>query len=193
VTERVGVLGGTFDPIHTGHVVAAVEARDACALDRVLVIPAGDPWQKHAVVVAGPEDRLAMVEAATSDVEGLEASRIEIDRDGSSVTADTLEELAAPDRELFLILGADAARNMSTWRRLDDTKALATVVVVERQGERAEPPGEGWRACHVTIPRLDIASHDLRERLAAKRPVDGQVPPSVLRVIRQRALYTAQR
>lgn len=188
--ERVGVLGGTFDPVHVGHVVAAVDVRAALQLDRVLLVPAGDPWQKRGRVVASAEDRIRMVELACRGIPGMEVSRVEVEREGASVTADTLEALAAPDRELFLILGADAAANMPTWRRLEDTRPLATVVVIERAGEHADPPGPGWRWEHVTIPRLDIASSDLRDRLAAGRPVHGLVPPEVVRFIEEHDLYT---
>lgn len=190
-TERVGVMGGTFDPVHVGHVVAAAEVRAVCGLDRVLLVPAGDPWQKAGRVVASAEDRFAMVDVATAPVSGLEASRVEIERTGPSVTADTLEALAAPGRELFLILGADAVANMATWRRLEDTRPLATLVVVERNGEHAEPPGEGWRIERVQIPRIDISSSELRGRLASGRPVDGLIPDPAVRVIAQRGLYTA--
>jgi nicotinate-nucleotide adenylyltransferase len=187
--ERVGVLGGTFDPIHVGHLVAASDARAALGLDRVLLVVAGDPWQKRGEVVADAEDRLALVEAAVAEVDGLEASALEVERDGASVTADTLEALAAPERELFLLLGADAVANMETWRRLDDTRDLATVVVIERAGEHAVPPGSGWRVEHLAIPRLDVSSTEVRERLARRFPVAGLVPASVVRLIRERGLY----
>ena len=188
--ERLGVLGGTFDPVHVGHVVAAVNARSALDLDRVLVVVAGDPWQKRDRVVASASDRLALVEAAFDGVDGIDASSIEVDRDGPSITADTLEALHAPERELFLILGADAVSNMSTWKRLDDTRTLATVVVIERDGEHAEPPGGGWRVEHLPIPRLDVSSTDIRDRLADGRPIDGLVPPVVVQGIREFGLYT---
>ncbi len=100
-----------------------------------LIIPAGDPWQKRGRVVASPEQRLEMARLAVDGVDGLEVSDLEVRRGTASVTADTLEDLAAPDRELYLILGADAVANMGTWRRLDDTRDLATIVVVERDGE----------------------------------------------------------
>jgi nicotinate-nucleotide adenylyltransferase len=189
--EKLGVYGGTFDPVHVGHLVAATEVRYQLGLDRVLLVPAGDPWQKHGEAVAGADDRLALVAAAVDGVEGLEASALEVQRDGPSITADTLEDLAASDRELFLILGADAVANMSTWKRLDDTKPLATVVVVEREGERAVPPGDGWRTEHVAIPRLDVSSTNLRERLRAGQPVDGLIPPAAVALVRSRRLYTA--
>ena len=109
------------------------------------------------------------------------------------MTADTLEALAAPDRELFLVLGADAAANMPTWRRLEETRELATVVVVERDGEHADPPGPGWAWTHVPVPRLDISSSDIRSRLAEGRPVDGLLPGATLAYIREHDLYTARR
>jgi nicotinate-nucleotide adenylyltransferase len=190
--ERVGVLGGTFDPVHTAHIVVAVTVRWVLGLDRVLLVPAGDPWQKRGNVVASPRDRLALVEAAVAGIDGVDASPVEVEREGASVTADTLEALAAPDRVLALVLGADAVANMHTWRRLDETRDLATLVVVEREGEHAAPPGPGWRVEHVTIPRLDISSTDVRARLATGRPIDGLVPPAVVRAIRSRGLYTRQ-
>lgn len=192
--ERLGVFGGTFDPVHVGHVVVATESRSQLALDRVLLVVAGDPWQKRGKVVASAADRLALVDAAVDGVEGVEASAIEIERDAPSVTAETLEALTAPGRELFLVLGADAVANMGTWRRLEETRDLATVVVVERAGDaHSEPPGSGWRVQRVAIPRLDIASTDLRERLGSGRPIDGLVPPAVVRTIRARGLYTGGR
>jgi len=186
------VLGGTFDPVHVGHLVAAGDARWSLHLDRVLLVVAGDPWQKRGLVVASARDRLALASAAVEDVEGVEASSVEVDREGPSVTADTLEELAAPGREFFLLLGADAVANMPTWRRLEETRALATIVVIERAGDaHAEPPGPGWRFERLPIPRLDVSSSDVRARLAAGRPVDGLVPPAVVRELHARRLYTA--
>jgi nicotinate-nucleotide adenylyltransferase len=191
VGERIGVLGGTFDPVHVGHVVAATDARFALRLDRVLLVVAGDPWQKRGNVVAAARDRLALAAAAVADVDGVEASSVEVDREGPSVTADTLEELAAAGREFFLLLGADAVANMPTWRRLEETRDLATVVVIERAGDaHAEPPGAGWRFERLSIPRLDVSSSDVRARLAEGRPIDGLVPPAVVREIRARGLYT---
>ena len=156
----------------------------------MLVVPAGDPWQKRGRVVASARDRLALVELAVAEVDGVEASAVEVEREGASVTADTLEALLGPGHELFLVLGADAVANMGTWRRLEETRELATVVVVEREGEHARPPGAGWRVEHVPIPRLDISSTDLRARLAAGRPVDGMIPPAVVHAIHARGLYT---
>lgn len=192
MSERIGVFGGTFDPVHVGHLVAGVDTRAALGLDRVLFVVAGDPWQKRGSVIASAVDRLALVVAAVADVDGLEASDVEVQREGPSVTADTLEALVAPDRELYLMLGADAVANMGTWRRLDETRHLATVVVIERAGDiHTEPPGAGWRFERVAIPRLDVSSTDIRERLANGRPADGLVPAAAMQVIRSRGLYTS--
>jgi nicotinate-nucleotide adenylyltransferase len=191
VGERIGLLGGTFDPVHVGHVVAASEARWALRLDRVLLVVAGDPWQKRGQVVASGTDRLALVHAAVEPVDGVEACGVEVERAGPSVTADTLDELAAPGRQFFLLLGADAVANMPTWKRLDETRARCTVVVVERAGDsHTEPPGPGWRFERLSIPRLDVSSSEIRSRLAAHRPIDGLVPAPVIHAIRTRDLYT---
>jgi len=192
--ERLGVLGGTFDPVHVAHLVVAADTRAALGLDRVLLVVAGDPWQKRGSVVAPAEVRLELARLAVDDVDGVEVSDLEVMRDRASVTADTLEELRAPGRELFLILGADAVANMGTWRRLDETRDLATVVVVERRGDvHARPPGPGWSVETVSVPRLDVSSSGIRERLAAGLPVDGLVPAPVLREIRARGLYADPR
>lgn len=188
------MLGGTFDPVHVGHIVAAADARAALSLDRVLLVVAGDPWQKRANVVASAADRQSLVEAAVEGVDGLEACAIEVDRTGPSITADTLEALARPDRTLYLLLGADAVANMPTWKRLEETRELAVVVVIERAGDiHAEPPGPGWRFERLAIPRLDVSSTGIRDRLAAGRPIDGLVPPAVVRRIGELDLYTAAR
>ena len=126
--RRVGVLGGTFDPVHIGHLVAASEVRHALELDTVLLVVAASPWQKTGTRAITPApDRLAVLQAAVEDLDGLEASRIEMDRDGPTYTADTLAELAAAgDDELFLIVGADVANLLDSWMRPDEVKARAT-------------------------------------------------------------------
>jgi nicotinate-nucleotide adenylyltransferase len=135
--ERLGIFGGTFDPPHVGHLVTAVNVRHDLELDRVLLVVNDQPWQKLGTRDISPAaDRYAMVEAAVGSVEGLEASRVEIDRGGMSYTADTLRTLLdeEPGRELFVILGSDAAVGLPTWERADEVRKLATVVVVERPG-----------------------------------------------------------
>jgi nicotinate-nucleotide adenylyltransferase len=179
--------------VHVGHIVAAVDARAAVGLDCVLMVVAADPWQKRGEVVASAQDRLALVAAAVEDIDGVEPSAVEIELGGPSITYDTLVALSAPERDLFVVLGSDAVRNMPTWRKLEETRDLATLVIVERAGDsHAEAPLPGWPVERVTIPRLDISSSELRARLASGRPIDGLVPPAVVRAIAERGLYTRQ-
>ncbi|WP_334142722.1 nicotinate-nucleotide adenylyltransferase [Rhabdothermincola sp.] len=193
--ERLGVFGGTFDPPHTGHLVAAVNVRHELGLDRVLLVVANDPWQKSADHPVTPAaDRLAMVEALVRDVEGLEASPLEIERGGPSYTVDTLAQLATadPGGRRFLIMGSDAAAGLLTWDRCHELPALATLVLVDRPGVASASPPAGWEFERVEIPRLDISSTDLRRRAAHGRPLDGLVPPAVVSCIRERRIYREQ-
>jgi nicotinate-nucleotide adenylyltransferase len=189
--QRLGVLGGTFDPPHVGHLVAAVNVRHALRLDLVLLTVANRPWQKVGSRPLSPaSDRLAMVEAAVADVDGLEASAIELDRGGDSFTIDTVEELltADPDREVFVIVGQDAAAGMPTWERVDELRERARIVVVERPGAGVELP-VGWDFDRVEVPRLEVSSTDLRARAVDGRPLDYLVPPAVISVLAERRLY----
>jgi nicotinate-nucleotide adenylyltransferase len=188
--ERLGVFGGTFDPVHVAHLVAAAEARDQLRLDRVLLVVAHDPWQKQGEVVACAEDRYAMVAAAVDGVDGLEPSRLEIDRAGVTYTADTLGALHARDRELYLIVGSDVAARLATWMRPDEVRMLATLAIVQRGDESAPSLGDGWRVEVVRMPRLDVSSTDLRRRIATGRSIDFLMPPGAVRVLRDRRLYT---
>lgn len=193
--ERLGVLGGTFDPVHIGHLVAAVNVRHALALDRVLLVVANHPWQKSGRTITPAADRLAVVEAAAAGTEGVEASAIEIERGGESYTADTLEHLVGedPERELFLVVGADVATELDTWRRTDVVARLATLVVVSRGGSPAVEVGPPWRVEQVRIPALHISSSDLRARAADGRPLDHLVPRPAIDRIRERGLYAGRR
>ena len=189
---RLGVLGGTFDPPHFGHLAAALEARWRLGLDEVLMVVANDPWQKSSLRPVTPARlRLAMVEAAVAGCDGLTASGIEIDRGGESLTADTLARLRAdrPGAELFLVVGSDAAEGLDTWKRCDEVRALATTVVVDRGGrEGGRPPGD-WPAVVVEAPGLEISSRDLRSRFAEGRPVAALVPPGVVEAVAAHGLY----
>ena len=171
--------------------MAAVNVRHDLHLDRVLLVVANHPWQKSGRRITPAADRLAVVEAAVAGTEGVEASGIEIDRGGDSYTADTLEQLAAEDpaRELFLIVGADVAAELHTWRRPEVVSRLATLVVVSRGGSPPVQPGAPWRAEHVRIPALEVSSSDLRARAADGRPLDHLVPTAVIACIRERGLY----
>ena len=169
--------------------------RAQLGLDRVLLVVAGDPWQKRGGSWRRRPTGSRWSTTAVDGVDGVEASAIEIERDAPSVTADTLEALAAPGRELFLVLGADAVANMATWRRLDETRDLATIVVVERAGDaHSEPPGAGWRvrAGGHPAPR-HLVDRPARAPRASGRPIDGLVPPAVVRAIRAAGLYTGGR
>ncbi len=190
--ERIGVFGGTFDPPHVGHLVTAVNVRHALHLDRLLLVVANRPWQKVASRSITPAvDRLALVEAAVRGVEGLHASSLEIDRGGESYSADTIGALRAEhhDAELFLVLGADAAAGLGTWERVDEVRAEAELVVVDRPGSRpAHVPG-GWRWTHVEVPMLEVSSTDLRTRIIDGRPLDYLLPRDVITCVGERRLY----
>ena len=168
-----------------------MNVRHALALDRVLLVVANVPWQKSARRMTPAADRLAVVQAAAEGTHGVEASSIEIDRGGDSYTADTLEQLVAedPDRALFLVVGADVAADLHTWRRPDVVARLATLVVVTRGGKPDVDPGPLWRVEHVRIPALEISSSDLRARAADGRPLDHLVPVPAIACIRDRGLY----
>ena len=190
--ERIGIFGGTFDPPHVGHLVVAVNARHALRLDRLFLVVAHDPWQKtHSRPVSSAADRLAMVEAAVADVEGLEASGMEIERGGVSYSADTLAALRDedPSRELFLVVGSDAAAGLPTWERGDEVRDLATIVVATRPGAEDGAPPRGWSWQRLETPRLEVSSTDLRARIADGRPLDYLLTPAVIDAIQARHLY----
>ena len=175
-----------------GHLAAAVNVRHALGLDRVLLVVANIPWQKAGErSVTDAEDRYAVVAAAAEGLEGIEASRLEIDRGGPSYTADTLRELAGgyPGAELFLVVGSDVVSDLQTWERADEVGRRATLVAVARPGVKVSPPPPSWRMEVVEVPALDVSSTDLRARVAAGRPIDVLVPAGAVREIRGRGLY----
>jgi nicotinate-nucleotide adenylyltransferase len=189
----LGLLGGTFDPPHVGHLAVAANVRWALRLDEVLLVVANEPWQKAHLPVSPAADRLAMVEAAVAGVEGVSASDVEIERGGTSYTADTLAELArrCPGVPLHVVLGSDAAAGLDTWERADEVRAQASIVVVTRPGAEETPLPPGWTARHVEVPWLDVSSTDLRARVADGRPLDGLVPAGLVALIHERGLYAA--
>jgi nicotinate-nucleotide adenylyltransferase len=191
-SERLGIFGGTFDPPHIGHLVTAVNVRHELRLDRVLLVVNNLPWQKVGTrTISDVADRWAMVEAAAAGVDGLAASALEIDAGGPSYTADTLATLLAedPSRELYVILGADAAAGLTSWQRADDVRQQATIVVVGRPGIAAVEPLPGWRWVEVDVPSVEVSSTDLRERVRDGRPLDYLLTPEVIECIRDRGLY----
>ncbi len=150
------------------------------------------PWQKAGErSVTDAEDRYSVVRAAAEGLEGIEASRLEIDRGGPSYTADTLTELAArhPGAELFLVVGSDVVGELPTWERADEVGRRATLVAVARPGVNVSPPPPSWRMEVVEVPALDVSSTDLRARVAAGRPIDVLVPAGAVREIRRLGLY----
>ncbi len=188
---RVGLFGGTFDPPHVGHLVAAVNVRHALALDLVVLMVANIPWQKEGTRRLTPAlDRFAMVQAAVADVPGLIAGRTEIDQGGPSYTAETLAALSVeyPGAELFTIVGDDAAGGFTTWERYDEVVERSALVVVDRPGVPMTLPADiEW--IRVEVPHLEVSSTDLRSRFVDGRPLDYLVTEPVLDVIHERSLY----
>ncbi len=191
--RRIGLFGGTFDPPHVGHLVTAVNVRHALDLDLVVMMVANVPWQKEGTRTITPAtDRLAMVEAAVSDVRGLRPGREEIDLGGHSYTADTLRVLAEeyPGAELFTVIGDDAAAGLRTWTRWEEVVERSQLVVVDRPGEPVALDADlDW--IRVEVPRLEVSSTDLRARFTDGRPLDYLVTQPVLDVIGSRGLYGA--
>jgi nicotinate-nucleotide adenylyltransferase len=190
---RIGVVGGTFDPIHHGHLVAASEVADRFALDEVVFVPTGQPWQKDHVEVSPAEDRYLMTVIATASNPRFHVSRVDIDRPGPTYTVDTLRELRTvygPDAELFFITGADALAKILSWKDPDQLFSLAHFVGVTRPGfelSSAHLPKDAVSL--VEVPAMAISSTDCRARVAAGKPVWYLVPDGVVQYIAKRGLY----
>lgn len=193
--RRVGVMGGTFDPIHHGHLVAASEVQSWFDLDEVLFVPTGEPWQKSDRQVSPAEHRYLMTVIATAANPRFTVSRIEIDREGPTYTIDTLRQLKAeaPDDELYFITGADALPAILTWRDHDELFDLAQFVGCTRPGHELGPqsldglPKE--KVSIIEIPALAISSTACRQRVAMGEPVWYLVPDGVVQYIGKHALY----
>ncbi|HUG05376.1 MAG TPA: nicotinate-nucleotide adenylyltransferase [Candidatus Limnocylindria bacterium] len=196
---RLGILGGTFDPPHLGHLVVAQEACRRIPLDRVLFVPASVPPHKLDAVDTPARLRLEMVRAAIEGDDRFEACALELERDGPSYTVDTLRELSArePDAELFLLLGADQFRELSTWREPAAIAELATLVLIprgEHDAERLIADARATLPAHARLaildsPRIDVSSTEIRRRKAAGEPIGQLVPASVERLIEEAGLY----
>jgi nicotinate-nucleotide adenylyltransferase len=187
---RLGVMGGTFDPIHHGHLVAASEVAAAFALDEVVFVPTGQPWQKDQVTA--PEDRYLMSVIATASNPRFKVSRVDIDREGPTFTIDTLRDLRAmyPEAELFFITGADAIAQILSWRDLNEIWQLAHFVAVSRPGHQLELPDHPKGSIStLEIPALSISSTDIRTRVAHSKPVWYLVPDGVVQYIGKHRLY----
>ena len=192
---RIGIFGGTFDPIHLGHLEVAEAVKRALGIDTMLVVVANLPWQKQDRPITPAEDRFAMVVAALDDRPGLEASRIEIDRGGPSFTVDTVRQLLGghPGAQLFLVVGADVVGALDTWQEHEALRDLVTLAVVDRPGAPHLDPPEGWRSIRVAVAPVDVSSTDLRSVLEAGGSVEGLAPPGVIRCISERGLYATHR
>ncbi|PYE15529.1 nicotinate-nucleotide adenylyltransferase [Williamsia limnetica] len=202
--RRIGVMGGTFDPVHNGHLVAASEVADRFDLDEVIFVPTGRPWQKFKADagVSPPEDRYLMTVIATASNPRFSVSRVDLDRDGDTYTVDTLRDLKAlnPDAQLFFITGADALASILSWQDWEALFELASFVGVSR-------PGYELGAAHLErhleklppdtlhlmeIPALAISSTDCRKRAEGGRPVWYLVPDGVVQYISKRKLYQSK-
>ncbi|MEO8694124.1 MAG: nicotinate-nucleotide adenylyltransferase [Acidimicrobiales bacterium] len=192
VLKRIGILGGTFDPPHVGHVVAAAAALYELDLDQVWLMTANVPWQKVGTrPVTSAPDRLAMVTLLAEGMDKVHVSTLELDRGGDSYTSDTVEELQAqhPGAQVFVIIGSDVAALLDTWKKTAALKTSATIVVYDRPGSVGATPPDGWSFRRIDVPQLAVSSTDIRTRRLEGRPIDGMVPPAVLRYIIDRRLY----
>jgi nicotinate-nucleotide adenylyltransferase len=196
MSRRIGVMGGTFDPVHQGHLIAAEEARWQFDLDSVVFMPTGQPWQKP-VGVSPAEDRYLMTVIATASNPAFTVSRLEIDHPGPTYTVDTLRRLRAqqPDgTSLFFIIGADAVLQLLTWKEPDQVLAQAELIAATRPGfdlDRLvnQVPGAAGRVHPMEIPALAVSSSDIRSRVARGIPIRYLVPDAVAHYIREHALY----
>lgn len=197
VRRRVGVMGGTFDPIHHGHLVAASEVQAWFDLDEVVFAPTGRPWQKSERDVSPPEHRYLMTVIATAANPRFTVSRVDIDREGPTYTVDTLRDLSAamPDADLYFITGADALTDIFSWHDADGLFDLAQFVGCTRPGYDMDPDTiaalPSSRVAIVEIPALAISSTDCRERQRRGQPVWYLVPDGVVQYIQKHRLYPA--
>jgi nicotinate-nucleotide adenylyltransferase len=196
---RIGMMGGTFDPIHLGHLAIADDVRDALDLARILFVPAGSPPHKPAAEVTSVAHRVAMVAAAIADNPAFELSRIEVDRPGPSFTVETVEQLAV-GYDVTVILSAETFHELPTWHEPERLFAAARVAVVPREGYAAPDPawlsttfpGREDRVTYVEAPHLGVSSTGIRARIAAGRTVQYLVPPAVAAYIDAHGLYRSR-
>ena len=197
---RLGLLGGTFDPVHRGHLALARAARDELGLDEVLFLPAGQPWRKAGQMIASNEHRLAMLRRALEGEAAFQVSRLELERPGPSYTADTLEALRddRPEDELFFLLGEDALMDLPNWERPRRIPELARLAVARRADSSPEAleeaerrlPGLGERVVWLKMPAVAVSATEIRERVREGQPIGGLVPATVEEYIRKQGLYS---
>jgi nicotinate-nucleotide adenylyltransferase len=191
--RRLGIMGGTFDPIHHGHLVAASEVAHLFALDEVVFVPTGQPWMKEGRKTSAAEDRYLMTVIATASNPAFSVSRVDVERPGKTYTIDTLREMReihGPAVELFFITGADALGEILSWRDADELFNLAHFVGCTRPGHNLADPGlPGGGVSLVEVPALAISSTECRERVRAGEPVWYLVPDGIVQYINKRGLY----
>lgn len=192
-SERIGVFGGTFDPVHNVHLAIARTALAEAQLSRVLFVVSARPPHKDYGPYAAPQDRYEMVLAATAGEHGLEASRLELERVGPSYTVDTLAAVAErhPEAELFLIIGMDSLADLPGWKDPEGILSRAQLLVVPRPGNWAVPPALEGRYTVLAFQEADVASTEIRRRLRAGEPIGHLVPPAIQRLIRHKGIYDA--
>lgn len=192
--RRLGLFGGTFDPPHVGHLIAAQDVVEALGLNTLHFVPARLPPHKRDQSFSPARLRLAMVEAALEDAPGLEASELEIGRDGPSFTVDTLRTLRErhPDDELFFVVGVDQFGELHAWKEPREVARLARLVVITREGDDPESVDPGVEVSYDFVPvtRVDVSSTGVRERVRQGRPIRYLVPEPVRRIIRRHGLYS---
>jgi nicotinate-nucleotide adenylyltransferase len=192
MSQRVGIMGGTFDPIHHGHLVAASEVESLFELDEVIFVPTGEPWQKSERRVSPAEHRYLMTVIATASNPRFWVSRVDIDRDGPTYTIDTIRDIAAqrPGAELFFITGADALAQILSWKDAEDALSLARFIGVTRPGyELSDDHLPTDSVTLLDVPAMAISSSDVRARVVAGRPVWYLVPDGVVQYINKHELY----
>ena len=192
--RRLGILGGTFDPPHAGHLAAALAVQTQVGLDDVVLMVANEPWQKVGDREVTPARlRFEMTDALVQGISGLRADDREIRRGGPTYTVDTLEEILAeqPDTEIFLIVGADTAQRLETWHRASDVVSLSTIVIVNRDDVTNTAPGflHDARVVNVSMNPVDVSSSAIRESVARGQSIDSATSSSVVSIIRDHSLY----
>ena len=192
--RRLGILGGTFDPPHAGHLAAALAVQTQVGLDDVVLMVANEPWQKVGDRQVTPARvRFEMTDALVQGISGLRADDREIRRGGPTFTVDTLEEILAeqPDTEIFLIVGADTANRLETWHRASDVVSLSTIVIVNREDSTNTAPEflHDARVVNVSMNPVDVSSSAIREAIALGESIDSATSSSVESIIRDRSLY----
>jgi len=195
---RIGILGGTFNPPHLGHLVCAQEAYRELQLDRVMLIPARIPPHKPVEHEPGPEHRLRLCQLAIEGDDRFSVSQLELERDGPSYTVDTLEALSSqtPNNELFLVVGGDIAAGLPKWHRPERVLEVATLAIAKRRGTSRHSVAAaldslrgGDRACFFSMPRIGVSSTMIRRRVAAGQPIRYLVPDRVAEYISRHELY----